>query len=216
VYKLKRGQAATEVIFIIALVLIVTIPFLAGSMNNLNKKVSVENKVQKATEIANSFETLSNLGPGNSITVITSDGFQVIDNELYYGDPLDGEQIVMQIIPKVNNIEVDEGEIKIINDADEGITVGESPIIVSVWPGTISSTTLVTLDGDNFRPDSEVYFDNRNTNNLIYINESRIKSSMDPTGMWPGTYSIRVENYIGDDLFISNNIDIFVGGSPSL
>ncbi len=129
----KKGQGGSiEVLIIVGLVLIVTIPLIGTMMNNLNERMGVESRVQTAVELSNALFTVSNLGIGNSLKVTSDYDYQIVENEISVETP-GGDEITVPILPTVEDDSAGEGIIQIIKTTD-GLFFGNAPEILTVNP----------------------------------------------------------------------------------
>ena len=129
----KKGQGGSmEVLIIVGLVLVVTIPLIGTMMNNLNERMGIESRVQTAVELSNALLTVSNLGVGNSLQISSSYDYQIIENEIYV-ETSGGQEITIPILPTVEDDDAGRGVIQIIKTSD-GIFFGNAPEILEIEP----------------------------------------------------------------------------------
>ena len=111
----KRGQIASiEMIVIIGLILVTTVPLGAWAMDGLNQKWSEGTKLQEAAVLRDAIETVSRLGSGNSISVASVNGYSVIDNHIIHEDLID-----VPLLPAISDYTASGGVIEIINTGED-------------------------------------------------------------------------------------------------
>ena len=170
----KKGQGGSmEVLIIVGLVLVVTIPLIGTMMNNLNERMGIESRVQTAVELSNALLTVSNLGVGNSLQISSSYDYQIIENEIYV-ETSGGQEITIPILPTVEDDDAGRGVIQIIKTSD-GIFFGNAPEILEIEPNpakipvpvmpsggtpTIENETVdFVVRGKYFDENTKVYLD---------------------------------------------------------
>ena len=83
----KKGQVASiETIMLVGIVLATSIPISVLTVDGLNDKWSEGIRVQEAAVLRDAIETVSRLGPGNSIAVASINGYSIVDNRLIYNE----------------------------------------------------------------------------------------------------------------------------------
>ena len=151
----RRGQISIEVFAVVGFVLAITIPFMYGVLNDLNERTRIERNVEKATEIAHAIETVSNLGPGNSIVINSGDEVFVESNVLYYGGV--GEEFVsIPLLPSINDFSIGDGQAAIVNYKGN-VVLFSSPVITSV-PESAGMGDTISLIGEYFDDTTNIYF----------------------------------------------------------
>jgi hypothetical protein len=174
----KKGQGGSiEILIIVGIVLIVTLPLLGTMMNNLNERMGIENRVQTAVELSNALLTVSNLGVGNSLEVTSNYDYQIIGNEISV-ETSEGEEITVPILPTVPDDNAGEGIIQIIKTRD-GLFFGNAPNILNIEPTLAKiSVPLIYHEGTQTIENEEVdflvigkYFDE---NTKIYLDTEEV------------------------------------------
>ena len=204
-----------EIILVVALVLIFTIPFLTGLLGDFSNRVDIERRVQKATEVAQGIETVSNLGPGNYITVATSYGLKIEQNSLIIMGATPEDDIIVQLTPKVNDDKTEEGEIKIINDENEGVVIENYPELYKWKSASAGQGTDILLIGKHFTEKTFVVYNNRELeqDDINYINTTSIIFT--PPAILSGAYPTFVRKYVGNDFLESETIFVPTGVAGS-
>ncbi len=192
-----------EVMFIIGLVLVFTLPFLTGIVGDFNDRVDLERRVQKATEIAQGIETISNLGPGNSITIITSYKLTIKDNSLILPGETPDKDVVVKLTPTIKDNEADKGDITIVNDQNEGVVVENFPHLFKYKLSPPAQPFTVYLFGSYFDNTSEVYYNGKSFP-LIYINDTSL--GFTPLTTWPSSNPTFVRKTVGGEILETETI----------
>jgi|TARA_Y100000310_G_scaffold13087_1_gene13428 hypothetical protein len=223
--KNKKGQLSSmELLIMVGLILAISVPFIAGILGNLNERVSIENRVQKAIELSNAIETVSNLGPGNSLSVPSEYDFEIVNNTLIT-TLSNGEEIIVPLLPSVPDSEVGGGVIEIIN-VEGGLFIGSPPSIayldpnpakVVVSPGEVDENGELVLPeiivnvkimGDNFEETSKVFLDHEEIESE-FVNENQITFTSKVYSL--GEHVVYVVTVIGDKELVSNSVVLEVG-----
>jgi hypothetical protein len=174
----KKGQGGSmEVLIIVGLVLLVTIPLIGTMMNNLNERMGIESRVQTAVELSNALLTVSNLGVGNSLQISSSYDYQIIENEIYV-ETSGGQEITIPILPTVEDDDAGRGVIQIIKTSD-GIFFGNAPEILEIEPNPAKIPVPVMPSGGTPTIENEAvdfvlrgkYFDE---NTKVYLDFAEI------------------------------------------
>ncbi|MBT5558043.1 hypothetical protein HOJ84_02865 [Candidatus Woesearchaeota archaeon] len=174
----KKGQGGSmEVLIIVGLVLVVTIPLIGTMMNNLNERMGIESRVQTAVELSNALLTVSNLGVGNSLQISSSYDYQIIENEIYV-ETSGGQEITIPILPTVEDDDAGRGVIQIIKTSD-GIFFGNAPEILEIEPNPAKIPVPVMPSGGTPTIENEAvdfvlrgkYFDE---NTKVYLDFAEI------------------------------------------
>ena len=226
----KKGQmSSTELIIIVGLILAISVPFIVGVLGNLNERVGIENRVQKAIELSNAMETVSNLGPGNSISVQSEYDFQIVSNTLITTLP-NGEDITVPLLPNVPDSDAGSGVIQVINPGT-GLFFGNSPEIEFLNPNPVKvfatqgdvtpSGELILADiivsvkiiGNYFTENSKVFLDQKEINsNFIHPNEIEFTADVGSLG----EHIVYVVTTMGDTDLESNSVVLEVGYTISI
>jgi hypothetical protein len=216
----KKGQVSSEIIFIVALILILTLPFIGGVLNNLQERVQLENKVQKAMEVAQALETISNLGEGSSIDIISEENMIIEGGNLILkGDDEEGvenlegidysKDIVVPLTYNFENNFIERGSLKIINiNGDVNIkNFPEVENIIGISSETSESGILkiykhYEIKGKHFDETSKVYFDGKEIEDYESLDDLRIRFEAPHSEL--GEYLIYVSNIVSNEEMKSN------------
>ncbi len=185
----KKGQGGSiDVLIIVGLVLVVTIPLIGTMMNNLNERMDIESRVQTAVELSNALLTVSNLGAGNSLKITSNYDYQIVGNEISVETP-EGEEITVQVLPTVDDDNAGEGIIQIIKTSD-GLFFGNAPEILTIEPNpakipvppipgggtpTIENEEVdFVVNGKYFDENTKIYLDFEEIT-TVFVNEEELK-----------------------------------------
>ncbi len=167
---MKKGQAnSSEILIVMILVLLTTIPLSSGVLKGFGDRVNYENRYQKGAEITGAIISVSQLGPGNSISISSNYDYEIKDNSLIYYDE-EGSEISNPILPRVPDSTAGNGIIEIIN-SPEGIFFGNSPELIKVEPETVSNSGEISLEGKYLSEDILVYLDGEEVSHLFENDE---------------------------------------------
>lgn len=199
---MKKGQIASiETILIVGLVLVTTIPLGAWTVSSLNQKWSEGTKLQEATLLREAIETVSRLGPGNSISVNSITGYSVINNRVVYEDLID-----LPVLPVVQDYYISGGIVEVINTED-GIFVGNAPEINTI---DVSDKSRIIVFGKHFSEDTKVLIDSEEVEST-FISEGEINFGLSVSGK----FEVQLVRTVGDKDLSSNVFDIWIkGGGP--
>ncbi|MDP3917269.1 MAG: hypothetical protein Q8Q42_03200 [Nanoarchaeota archaeon] len=189
----KRGQSGMEVMLIIALILIISLPFLGGFLANLNSRMNLEDRIQVAVEVADLIETTANLGYGNYVRYNTDYRMEIRDNELFVIGKNGEDDVSVIITPTVPNGVLEDGAIQIINGQNRGITIENGEEIDYLDPAKVSYDDLedgieIIINGDYFTNESRVNFNQEEVSptSKSFFNKNKIsfkaKTSIRPCG----------------------------------
>jgi hypothetical protein len=189
-----KGQASIEFLMIVGLILLITTPFIASALGNLATRAHLESSVEKAVNIAQYFETVSNLGPGNGVVIELPDGgIFVEDNNLRIDD------IHIPLTPTIDDISILNGEkFGIINTGS--VKVVPSPEIVSITIAPVEPGDFVETRTANFDAEyGKVFFDGFEPD-VVIIDDPDLQFQV-PFGTEPGIYEVYLKmNYNGVEL----------------
>ena len=195
----KKGQVASiETIMLVGIVLATSIPISVLTVDGLNDKWSEGIRVQEAAVLRDAIETVSRLGPGNSIAVASINGYSIVDNRLIYN-----EESSIPLTPSIEDYNANRGIIEIIN-TDEGIFIGNSPEISSI-DGT--DRTNVKIIGENFDEEMTLLL-NGEEKSLNFISDKEMVFSMSKSGK----FEVQLLRVVGDKELISEVMEIKLGG----
>ncbi len=198
----RKGQIASiETMLIVGLVLVTTIPLGAWTISGLNQKWSESTKLQEATLLRDAIETVSQLGPGNSISIPSVTGYSVVNNHIVYGDLVD-----IPVLSVMDNYDAGGGVIEVINTVD-GVFVGNAPKIDDI---DASDRSKIKIFGKHFSEDTKVLVDLVKVEST-FISETEINLGLSK----PGKYGVHLVRTVGDKDLSSNIFDIWIkGGGP--
>lgn len=195
----KKGQVASiETIMLVSIVLVTSIPVSVLTVNGLNDKWSEGTRIQEASVLRDAIETVSRLGPGNSIAVASINGYSIVDNNLIYDE---GSSI--PLTPAMKDHDANGGVIEIINTG-EGIFFGNSPEIKTI-DGT--DRTNVKIIGENFDEEMTLLL-NGERKSLNFVSDKEVTFSMSNAGK----FEIQLLRNVGDKELASDIVEIKLGG----
>jgi len=208
----KKAQAnSMEIMFIVAIVMVFTMPFIIGILDNLNDRTRTENKVQTAILVRNAIETVANLGPGNTVSITSTYDFSILENYLILAGITEEDGISLPLLPTIEDTEISQGPVQVINSND-GIVIVNYPVITSakvIQQG--AKKGRVRIKGEHFSEDSVVYFRNRKASHT-YISDKQLEFNPHGKGKSQhGTYTVYVNNVIDDQELVSNTVNVVVG-----
>jgi len=202
--KEKRGQLGIETIIVVAIVLVITLPFLGGFLGSLTERMNVETKVLKTVEIVDAIGTVARLGPGNSLAVIVDYPYTIVDNKLILKGATEADDISVTIIPKVEDVSLNPGVIGIISWKD-GIMLTNGPEIINLDPPlSVESNVEVRIHGDGFTQNSIVTFHGVVVSSS-FLNKNLIKFDASAP-IYPCFCTIVVSDYFGGVAVSSNEV----------
>jgi hypothetical protein len=195
----KKGQVASiETIMLVGIVLATSIPISVLTVDGLNDKWSEGIRVQEAAVLRDAIETVSRLGPGNSIAVASINGYSILDNRLIYN-----EESSIPLTPSIEDYTANGGIIEIIN-TDEGIFIGNSPEI-KIIDG--SDRTNIKILGENFDEGMTLLLDGEK-GSLNFVSDKEVTFSMSKSGK----FEVQLLRTVGDKELISEVVEIKLGG----
>ena len=199
---MRKGQVASmEMILIVGVVLVTTIPLGVWAIDGLNQKWSEGIKLQEAVTLRNAIETVSRLGSGNSMAVASVNGYSIIDNHIIHEDLID-----VPLLPSIGDNSAGEGVIEIINTGGD-IFFGNAPTINYI---DVNDKSNIRIIGEHFSQDTVVFLDSEETSS-IFLDESEIDFDL-----WKaGKFNVQLIRIVGDKELTSTIVEIQVkGGGP--
>jgi len=115
----------------------------------------------------------------------------------------------VQIKKTIEDDEINEGQIKIVNDQNEGVVMENFPVVTKAKPAVGPQGKLITLTGEYFSNTTKVYF-NAQSATSSYLNETTMEFRV--PAISGGVYPVYVIKFIGNEEMQSNSIDFSVAG----
>lgn len=195
----RKGQLASiEMILIVAVVMITTIPLGIWTIHGLNQKWDEGTKLQEATLLRDAIKTVSNLGPGNSISVSSLNGYSIVDNHLLYDDVID-----IPLLPSLGDQVASEGIIEVINMGG-GVFFGNAPKIDSI---DSNDKSRIIILGKHFSEDTVVLIDDVEVDSN-FLSENEINFKLKNSG----DFDVQLVRTVGDKELLSNILNLNGGG----
>jgi len=150
---MKKAQVSMEVMMVIGVVLLITIPLVSNILYDVAVKAGDEGKVNKLMSVAHTMETVANLGPGNAVDIVIGKKMVVSDNIMYIGE-VSEDVISVKIVPKIEDTEIDKGKVLVVNSGGEIIVVHEP------WIEDVNQDgSVLRINGDYYEEYSNVIAD---------------------------------------------------------
>jgi hypothetical protein len=195
----KKGQVSIEVLMMVGLILLITLPFIAGALGNLSARTNLESKVDKAVNIAQHFETISNLGPGNGVIINLPDKAVIIEN-----NTLKIDEVSILLVPTVEDIVlVDSSTFAIVNTGSVKLAPPPSIVYETVEP--VDAGEFVELRVEYFDLEyGNVFFDG-NAAEVVNEVEGNIQFQV-PAEINTGNYEVYLKMNYGNVELVSELI----------